>query len=87
MIEDILKEKKNMTSSEERIADYMLEKKTLLRKQSSRSIASQLFINPSMITHFCQKLGFHGYTDFLEEYLKEIAKFKKNVANRSLNLA
>ena len=25
-----------------------------------------------MITRFCQKLGFHGYTDFLEEYLKEI---------------
>ena len=52
MIEDILKEKKNMTSGEERIADYFLEKKTLLRKQSSRSIASQLFINPSMITRF-----------------------------------
>lgn len=29
MIEDILKEKKNMTSSEERIADYFLEKKDL----------------------------------------------------------
>ena len=28
MIEDILKEKKNMTSGEERIADYFLEKKT-----------------------------------------------------------
>lgn len=72
MIEDILKEKKNMTSGEEKIADYFLDKKTLLRKQSSRSIASQLFINPSMITRFCQKLGFHGYTDFLEQYLKEI---------------
>ena len=72
MIEDILKEKKNMTNGEERIADYFLDKKTLLHKQSSRSIASQLFINPSMITRFCQKLGFHGYTDFLEEYLKEI---------------
>lgn len=72
MIEDILKEKKNMTSGEERIADYFLDKKTLLHKQSSRSIASQLFINPSMITRFCQKLGFHGYTDFLEQYLKEI---------------
>lgn len=68
MIEDILKEKKNMTNGEERIADYFLDKKTLLHKQSSRSIASQLFINPSMITRFCQKLGFHGYTDFLEEY-------------------
>ena len=80
MIEDILKEKKNMTNGEERIADYFLDKKTLLRKQSSRSIASQLFINPSMITRFCQKLGFHGYTDFLEQYLKEIALFKKIVA-------
>lgn len=27
MIEDILKEKKNMTSGEERIADYFLDKK------------------------------------------------------------
>ena len=69
---NLAKEKKNMTNGEERIADYFLDKKTLLRKQSSRSIASQLFINPSMITRFCQKLGFHGYTDFLEEYLKEI---------------
>lgn len=55
MIEDILKAKKNMTSGEKRIADYFLDKKTLLHKQSSRSIASQLFINPSMITRFCQK--------------------------------
>ena len=38
MIEDILKEKKNMTNGEKRIADYFLDKKTLLRKQSSRSI-------------------------------------------------
>ena len=85
MIEDILKEKKNMTSSEERIADYMLEKKTLLRKQSSRSIASQLFINPSMITRFCQKLGFHGYTDFLEEYLKEIEYTESHFQNLDPN--
>lgn len=85
MIEDILKEKKNMTSSEERIADYMLEKKILLRTQSTRFIASQLFITPSMITRFCQKLGFRGYTDFLENYLKEIEYTESHFQNLDPN--
>ena len=62
-----------MTSGEERIADYFLDKKTSLHKQSSRSIASQLFINPSMITRFCQKLGFHGYTDYSQATAPPIA--------------
>ncbi|MBS5116163.1 MAG: MurR/RpiR family transcriptional regulator [Erysipelotrichaceae bacterium] len=72
MIEDILKEKKYMTAVENKIAEYMLKNKNDLRRQSAHYISSQLFINPSMITRFCQKIGFHGYKDFLEEYLKEV---------------
>ncbi len=72
LIEDLLKEQKNMTAVEKKIAQYLLKQKEQIQHQSAHYIASQLYTHPSMITRFCQKLGFHGYGDFQTTYLKEI---------------
>lgn len=39
---------------------------------STRRIANELFISPSTIVRFCQKLGFSGYDSFRKKYLEEV---------------
>lgn len=72
MITDVLKAQNQMTAVDKKIANYLLEQQNNIKKLSAHCIASQLYTHPSMITRFCQKLGFKGYTDFQEAYIEEI---------------
>lgn len=72
MIEDQLHEQESMTFTEKKIADYFLQVQDKIKAQSAHQIASQLYVHPSMITRFCQKLGFQGYNDFQNQYIEEI---------------
>lgn len=81
MIKDILKEQKHMTEIEKRIADYLLEHQNHIQEQSAHDIASKLYIHPSTITRFCQKIGYQGYSDFQKAYNKEIQYFQTHFQN------
>lgn len=72
VITDILKAQDQMTAVDKKIANYLLEQQNNIKKLSTHYIASQLYTHPSMITRFCQKIGFNGYTDFQEAYNEEI---------------
>ncbi len=72
MIEDQLHKQESMTFTEKKIADYFLQVQDKIKAQSAHQIASQLYVHPSMITRFCQKLGFQGYNDFQNQYIEEI---------------
>lgn len=72
MIEELLLDQGNMSHNEKKIASCFLQEQESLATKSAHQLASQLFVHPSMITRFCQKLGFKGYNDFLKQYMKEI---------------
>ena len=54
------------------IANYVLEREYQLKQDSVRRIAQETYVSPSSIIRFCQKLGYEGYNDFRDDYLKEL---------------
>lgn len=78
LITQILKEKEGFSLVEMTLADYFLNEQTRLNEQSARSIAKILFISPSTIVRFTQKIGFQGYNEFKDAYLKEIDYLSQN---------
>ncbi|WP_161841609.1 MurR/RpiR family transcriptional regulator [Candidatus Enterococcus huntleyi] len=64
-------ESANLTKLEKTIAEYFIENETTLRNESARSIADKLYVAPSTIIRFCQKIGFRGYNDFRDAFLEE----------------
>ena len=65
MIEDDLKKQEHMTPVEKKIAAYFIDHGDDIQGQSAHTIAKELYTHPSMITRFCQKMGFQGYSDKL----------------------
>lgn len=55
-----------------RIADYVLEQQEKLKGTSVRKMAKELYVAPSTIIRFCQKVGYEGFNDLREDYLKEV---------------
>lgn len=71
MIEDDLKKQEHMTPVEKKIAAYFIDHGDDIQGQSAHTIAKELYTHPSMITRFCQKMGFQGYSDFRKSYVAE----------------
>jgi len=67
-----LKEKQDFSYTEAIIADGILKKGMDFEKSSARKIAKEIHVAPSTLVRFCQKLGFQGFNDFKEAYLKEL---------------
>lgn len=72
LIHEKLNQREHFTDIECHIADYVLKQEENLEKQSARSIAYVLYVSPSTVVRFFQKLGFQGFNDFKNEYLKEV---------------
>ena len=75
LITDHLKEQNTMTEIEQSISQYFLNHEQEIETISMRKIAKELYISPSTIVRFCQKLGYTGYEDFRNKYLDEIHYF------------
>jgi len=71
-IVQVLKEKQDFSYTEAIIADGILKKGMDFEKSSARKIAKEIHVAPSTLVRFFQKLGFQGFNDFKEAYLKEL---------------
>ena len=71
LIQDRLKDKDGFSEAEKSIAAYFLSRQLSLEGESVRHVASSTFTSPATVMRFCQRLGFEGYADFREAYLKE----------------
>lgn len=63
------------------IANYVLEREYQLKQDSVRRIAQETYVLPSSIIRFCQKLGYEGYNDFRDDYLKELKYLSSHFKN------
>lgn len=71
LIREMLQLKQGFSEVEKILADYILENVDTIRKESARNIATKTFTSPASITRLCQHLGYKGYPDFREDFLKE----------------
>ena len=71
LIVDYLKDQGKMTDIEQSISQYFLNHEKALENITVRKMADELYVAPSTIVRFCQKLGYKGYEDFRKKYLEE----------------
>ncbi|GAB3036418.1 MurR/RpiR family transcriptional regulator [Bowmanella dokdonensis] len=53
----------NMSSSEKKLADFILDNTHLLRDYSSQQLANAVGVSQSSVVKFSQKMGYRGYPD------------------------
>ncbi|HEM6261104.1 TPA: MurR/RpiR family transcriptional regulator [Streptococcus suis] len=85
LIVERLSQPEHFTEVEQSIATYLLNIGREIEKKSARSISAELFVSPSTISRFCQLLGFSGFSEFQEDYLKEIRYLESNVQSINPN--
>lgn len=61
-----------LTSSEKDIGDYIIAHKYELRDLSTRNIAKETFTSSATIVRFSKKLGYQGFNELKEDYIKEL---------------
>jgi len=62
----------NMSSGEKSIADFILAIGGKLNKYSTRNIADSTYTSPATVIRLCKKMGYSGFDEFKEQYIKEI---------------
>lgn len=72
LILEKLKLKESLTKTEAPIADFLIAQGANLSRYSCRSLAEAVYASPATIVRMCKRLGFQGFDDFKEQYLKEI---------------
>lgn len=72
LIREQLEKKERFSSSEQVIAEKILELKESIKNMSIRELACQGYVSTSVIMHLIRKLGFESYNNFKESYIEEI---------------
>ncbi len=61
----------DFSNSEQMIVDYMLKEKIEIRDMTIKEIAQRVFVSPSTLVRVAHKMGFGGWNELKEAYLKE----------------
>ena len=72
LINEKLNMKEGMSEAEAGIAAYVLKQGVEIQRYSTRNLAEATYTSPATIIRLCKKLGFKGFDDFKEQYLKEL---------------
>lgn len=78
LIKEKLKLKRDFSYNECCVAEYLLNNEQLLKDLSARFIASKTYTSASSVVRLCKKLGYDGFNDFKEDYLKELKYSESN---------
>lgn len=82
---DKLRDQDNLTATEKKIADYVLENLTHISSMSIERLAKQSYTSHSAIVRFSKKMGFEGYKDFRIAVLKTIQSKLYNLESVDTN--
>ncbi len=78
LVKEKLQNREHFSDIDCRIADYVLEQQEKLKDTSVRKMAKELYVAPSTIIRFCQKVGYEGFNGLREDYLKEVEYLSSN---------
>ncbi|WP_313073474.1 MurR/RpiR family transcriptional regulator [Lacrimispora sp.] len=85
LIVEKLSLKVNLSETEEIIAAFLVEQGIKIRKYSTRNLAEATYTSPATIVRLCKKLGFKGFDDFKEQFLKEIQYLDQQYGDVDIN--
>lgn len=78
LVIDKLKLKENFSANECDIADYLLKNNKDIKSLSARFIATKTYTSASSVVRLCKKLGYEGFNDFKEDFIKEVEYKESN---------
>lgn len=78
--------KDSLSSTELNIANYILENPRKAGSCTIRELAEQTYASPSSIVRICRAIGFHGYKDFRESLILELAAFGKDMSHKETSI-
>lgn len=61
----------NLTKSERKMADYILEKRNKVANKTMDEIASEINVGDATVIRFCKKIGYSGFSDLKIAIAKE----------------
>ncbi len=76
----------DFSNSERAIADFILEKKLKIRDMTTKDIARQAFASPSTLVRVARKMGFGGWNELKEAFLKEEEYLQSHFQDIDANL-
>lgn len=65
-------ENPQLNPNEKKLGRYLIEQDIKIESETVRTVAKAVYMSPSSVVRFVQKLGFEGFNDFKKQYLKEI---------------
>lgn len=73
-----LREARNLTDSEQKISEYLLQNYKDISKYDAKLLAKKGYTSIAGVTRFCKKIGFKGFTDFKIKLIEESAIISNN---------
>ena len=78
-------EHKKLSNAEASDAQFILKEKKNLKGLTTRQIAAMGYTTPSTLVRLGQRLGYHGWSDFLEDFLDEVDYLERYFQNVDAN--
>lgn len=85
LIKESLANQEAMSSVEKQLSDYFLNDTSEIKELTARQLANDLYVSPSTVTRFCQRLGFSGLPEFKEALITERLYLAHNVQDIDVN--
>lgn len=85
LIKDRLETTK-FSNSEQAIVDLILEKRIEIRNMTTKQIAQEVYTSPSLLIRIAKKLGYAGWRELQDAYVKECAYLDSHQSNVDANL-
>ena len=74
-----------LSNAEASVAQFILKEKKNLKGLTTRQIAAMGYTTPSTLVRLGQRLGYHGWSDFLEDFLDEVDYLERYFQNVDAN--
>ena len=81
LVKEKLQSHQHFSDVEKNIATFFLEHPETLESLTVREVADKIYVAPSSIVRFAQKIGYKGYNHFRDEYLKELVYLSSSFQN------
>lgn len=75
----------HLSSSEQIIAQFLLEQKYQIKDMSTRDIAKMTYTSSATVVRFAKKLGYKGFNDLKNDYLQELHYIDTHFQNIDAN--
>ncbi|WP_028041821.1 MurR/RpiR family transcriptional regulator [Candidatus Stoquefichus massiliensis] len=82
---ELMKNIKDLSPSQQAIIDFMLKEKEHLEDMTIQDIARYTYTSPAVLIRVSKKLGFQGFVELKEAYLKELEYLNSHVQQIDAN--